>query len=250
MFVAATSSATIKVYHYVADAGSTDGTSEIINDFITSNESANYKINHAIEPDDGMYDALAKGFTKSLQLDGNVYCYLNAGDCYSPHVFNILFDYFSNGVDWLTGLNVFYNQNGEMIQATLPFKYNSRLLNRGYYGTYLPFIQQESTFWSAQAMKLLNLEELGKYKLAGDFFIWHSFSKNKIKLDIVNVWLGGFALTEGQLSAEYIKEYLAEFNAIRDRRSPVDLIKVLFFKICWHLPLKLKLKLNKNILSR
>ena len=122
VFVAATSSATIKVYHYVADAGSTDGTSEIINDFITSNESANYKINHAIEPDDGMYDALAKGFTKSLQLDVNVYCYLNAGDCYSPHVFNILFDYFSNGVDWLTGLNVFYNQNGEMIQATLPYK--------------------------------------------------------------------------------------------------------------------------------
>ena len=250
IFVATTSSPDLEVYHYVADASSTDGTSEIISEFIAANKSANYEVQHVIEPDHGMYDALAKGFSNSLKPDVNVYCYLNAGDCYSPQVFNILFDYFSNGVDWLTGLNVFYNENGELINAVLPLNYDNKLLTRGYYGTCLPFIQQESTFWSSEAMKLLNLKRMSKYKLAGDYYIWHSLSKNNMKLNIVNVWLGGFAFNDGQLSGKYFSEYLIEFNSIRDSRSPFDIFKVLFIKVCWYLPSKIKLNLNKNILSR
>ena len=240
----------ITIYHYIADANSTDGTSAIIADFAANNTLDNYQINHVIEPDDGMYDGLAKGFGDALKIDANAYCYLNAGDYFSPDVFDIVFDYLSNGVDWLTGLNVFYNEKGELINATLPFNYDNKLLSRGFYGTHLPFVQQESTFWSSKAMNLLDLSALAKHKLAGDYFIWYSFAKEKLKLNIVNVWLGGFAFTSGQLSEKHFDEYLAEFNSIRDNRSPFDFLKVLVIRICWLLPSKLKLKLNSDIITR
>jgi glycosyltransferase involved in cell wall biosynthesis len=247
---AASNTTKITIHHYIADANSADGTSDIIADFEANNKLENYQISHVIEPDNGMYDGIAKGFKHALKLDANIYCYLNAGDYFSPQVFNIVDEILSGDVDWLTGLNVIYNEKSELIDATLPFKYDNRLLLRGFYGTQLPFIQQESTFWSSRAMKLLDLSALAKYKLAGDYFIWHTFAKERLELTIVNVWLGGFSITSGQLSELYYDEYLEEFSCIRDSRSPVDFYKVLVTKICWYLPSKFKLKLNSKIITR
>jgi glycosyltransferase involved in cell wall biosynthesis len=247
---AAAKSKQITIHHFIADAASTDGTSKLISDFAANNRLENYIISHDIESDNGLYDGLAKGFSRAMESGANIYCYINAGDYFSPHAFDIVHQSLSGDVDWLTGLDVLYNEKGELINAILPFKYDTKLLSRGFYGTHLPFVQQESTFWSSKAMSLIDLSALARHKLAGDYYIWHTFAKEKLELNIVNAWLGGFAITRGQLSELYFYEYLEEFASIRDKRSPVDFFRVFVAKLCWYLPSSLKIKLNSKIITR
>jgi hypothetical protein len=244
---AATISEQITIHHYIANANCTDCTSKLIANLAANKQLENYQISHIIEPDSGMNDGLAKGFRRALKSDANIYCYINAGNYFSPHAFDIVRETLAGNVDWVTSLNVLYNEKGELINAILLFKYNNRLLSRGFYATHLLFVQQESTFWSSKAMKLLDLSALAEYKLAGDYYIGHTFAKEKLELNIVNAWLGGFAITSGQLSELYFNEYLEEFSSIRDNRSPIDFFKELVAKI-FLVPKYLRLRFLINTL--
>ena len=67
------------IVHLIIDGASTDGTQEMVNDYIErSNESGNgHRIQLMSEPDKGIYDAMNKGLRS---LDGDYVCFLNAGD--------------------------------------------------------------------------------------------------------------------------------------------------------------------------
>ena len=67
------------IVHLIIDGASTDGTQEMVNDYIErSNESGNgHRIQLMSEPDKGVYDAMNKGLRS---LDGDYVCFLNAGD--------------------------------------------------------------------------------------------------------------------------------------------------------------------------
>ena len=67
------------IVHLIIDGASTDGTLEMVNDYIErSNESGNgHRIQLMSEPDKGIYDAMNKGLRS---LDGDYVCFLNAGD--------------------------------------------------------------------------------------------------------------------------------------------------------------------------
>lgn len=68
--------------HLIIDGASTDGTLEMVNDYIQrSNTSGNgHRVQVTSEPDKGIYDAMNKGL-RSLDGDGDDYvCFLNAGD--------------------------------------------------------------------------------------------------------------------------------------------------------------------------
>ena len=90
-------------------------------------------------------------------------------------------------------------KSAEIIRNVIPYNYRQSLIQSGVYGKFLPFIQQESTFWKKELNELIDLDKLKKFKLAGDYYIWSSFSK-KHKLEIIQTHLGGFKIHENQLS--------------------------------------------------
>jgi len=99
-----------------------------------------------------MYEGLAKGFKRCT---GDIIAYINAGDFYNLTAFSIVENIFklNNNVKWLTGEKFLYNDNSEIINSYVPYKYRSNLIQSAVYGRYLPFIQQESTFWKKENMK-------------------------------------------------------------------------------------------------
>jgi glycosyltransferase involved in cell wall biosynthesis len=189
----------VEIEYIIVDGGSTDNTLEIIKSFTSNTSKKNIKIKVLSEKDDGMYDALAKGLKIST---GDIQSYINAGDFYNLNALNIVKEIFSKNseTNWITGDKYIYNLKSEIIKHTTPYKYRNNLIQAGVYGRYLPFIQQESSFWRSKLNSYINYDKLKALKLAGDYFLWVTFSKYA-KLEIVQTHLGGFKIHPGQLSS-------------------------------------------------
>ena len=67
------------IVHLIIDGASTDGTLQIVDDYIKRSNAADngHKVLITSEPDKGIYDAMNKGLRS---LDGDYVCFLNAGD--------------------------------------------------------------------------------------------------------------------------------------------------------------------------
>ena len=67
------------IVHLIIDGASTDGTLQLIDDYIQRSNAADngHRIQVTSEPDHGIYDAMNKGLRS---LDGDYVCFLNAGD--------------------------------------------------------------------------------------------------------------------------------------------------------------------------
>ena len=68
-----------EITHLIVDGASTDGTIEMVSDYIERSNAAEngHKVLLMSEPDNGIYDAMNKGLRS---LDGDYVCFLNAGD--------------------------------------------------------------------------------------------------------------------------------------------------------------------------
>ena len=228
----------VALEYLVCDGASTDGTVELVRAF----DSPLVKL--VSEPDAGMYDALAKGLSS---VTGDVVAYLNAGDYYHPHAFDVVADIFDRpAVSWLTGYNTFYNAHGAVINVTLPFRYRPALFECGAYGRLLPFVQQESTFWRRGLHDLLNLRALARLRYAGDTYIWTAFSR-RATLHVVQAALGGFRFHTGQIS-ENRSAYRAEVHGFTRRPGLFDLALAGFDRLVWYLPPQAKKYLNERAL--
>lgn len=229
----------VRLEYIVLDGASTDRTLEILG-----------KLTHPCmrvisERDSGLYDALATG----LQMaQGEVIAYLNAGDLFSPHAFEVVLDLFEqNNVRWLTGLNVLLNQQGVLLRSYLPCRYRRRLLACGFYGKVLAHVQQESTFWARELHAQIDFDRLRTFSLAGDFYLWHEFAR-VADLHIVEAHLGGFCIHPGQKSADQ-EAYLREMRTLARRIWPLDWCLGLWDGLLYYLNLtKLKKRINPKTL--
>lgn len=234
----------VDLEYIICDGGSTDKTIEIIERIFLSINQKNITTKILSEKDGGMYEALSKGLG---MITGEICAYINAGDFYSPTAFDIVLEIFSNDdIKWVTGLQITYNENSHLVNAKLPFKFRNSLLECGVYGKFLPFIQQESTFWHANLNALLDFKKLGQYRLAGDFYMWEAFSK-KENIYIVEAWLGGFKIHQNQLS-ENIKAYRLEMNKTARKMKWNDFIVYALDKIIWNSPNRIKKIFNAKFL--
>lgn len=189
--------------YIIVDGGSTDGTVEIIKKY---EKRLAYWVS---EPDNGMYDALAKGFA---HITGDICAYINSDDFYQFGAFSIINDIFSKHgeVKWLTGIATVYNVDGNIISAETPFKYRQNIIKKGgYNGVWFPFIQQESTFWRRELLECVDYTVFKNLKLAGDYYLWKCFAE-VANLDVIMVILSGFRKRKGQLSRANLKGYLKE----------------------------------------
>lgn len=134
------------VEHIIIDGGSTDKTLDIIRKY-----EGKYNMRYLSETDNGMYDAITKGFNLAT---GDIYAWLNSDDMYMPWACEVVASVMSKtNIKWCTGIPTIYNKKGVQ---TLAFSrlvpvYPRKYIAMGYFdGRVAGFIQQESTFWTKE----------------------------------------------------------------------------------------------------
>jgi glycosyltransferase involved in cell wall biosynthesis len=217
----------VALEHIVCDGGSTDGTLEILRRL----DGPHMRI--ASQKDGGMYEALARGLRLAT---GDAIAYLNAGDYFHPHAFSVVQAVMGTHPDcrWLTGFAVDYNESGAAVRNVLPYRFRRRLQRCGAYGRFLPFVQQESTFWRRELMDRVDFDALSRLRLAGDYYLWRCFCESA-DLHVVSAYLGGFRFHSGQLS-ENQAGYLGEMKGMATAPGPLDFALMLCDKILWYAP--------------
>jgi glycosyltransferase involved in cell wall biosynthesis len=224
--------------YLVCDGASTDGTLEVVRSF----DSPHIAITS--RPDSGMYEALSRGLQSAT---GDWIGYANAGDILSRTAFDAILDALQvHDAKWITGLATESNEAGELFSFTLPFKYRRSLIRAGQYARrapcFLPWIQQESTFWNRSLHATVDWDRLATLKLAGDAYLWTRFAR-EADLTIVAAHLGGFRRHAGQLS-EDMSGYRAELDTFAER-APLFALPVAFFdNLLWYTPPAVKKAFN------
>jgi glycosyltransferase involved in cell wall biosynthesis len=188
--------------YIIVDGGSTDGTLEIIKKYES-------QIAHWIsEPDNGMYDALHKGFALST---GEIMGWINSDDTLLPNALNEVSKVFHDlqTVSWIQGLHTLIDLKGDIIEVSKPRKFSQlQFLNNDYM-----WIQQESTFWRRSLWEKAGAKINTSLKLAGDFELWFRFFQHE-RLYNCNVSIGAWRKREGQLSEVFKDQYLEEVKHI------------------------------------
>lgn len=235
--------------YVVMDGGSTDNTIEILTrtkDRIEREPDPRIRFRFFSEKDEGMYHAVYKGFKLTT---GDVCAYINADDLYMPNAFSAVADVFLKypQVKWLTGTPTRLNEKGQNCVSPIPFKYSRSLLTKGFYGTTVEFLQQESTFWRSDLMACIDMEAFSKCKYAGDFFLWRHFAEHE-NLYIMASVLAGFRIHGNNFSNCARKEYMSEFNSIRKQPTIIDRQVFLLFLLCYYLPNRFKKLFNRRLI--
>ena len=189
--------------YIIIDGGSTDNTLDIIGKY---EDKLAYWVS---EKDEGMYDAIEKGFKKAT---GEILAWINADDLYHRKAFFIIAEIFSKyqSVSWLVGATSFWDENGRGINVLISRKFTRFDFLMGDY----QWLQQESCFFRRVLYEKAGSYLNTKLKYAGDFELWFRFFRYE-RLYVVNALIGGFRMrTANQLSLEHMPRYLEEVNTI------------------------------------
>jgi len=194
------------IEYIIIDGNSTDRTIDIIKKY--ENKIAYW----LSEPDNGMYDAIKKGFKVA---NGEIYGWLNASDKYYQSAVEVVVKTYNNYPEreWVTGIPTLYDENGLIVRVGEPLFYFNKFFKMGLYrGDVLGWLQQESTFWKKSLWEKVNGIN-NELKFAGDYDLWVRFSKYA-HIYVIPTILGGFRGHPSQ-KGEEIEEYYAECDAIK-----------------------------------
>ena len=231
----------IKLQYIIVDGESSDNSKKIVDSF---NDSS---IEYYKRKDKTMFDSLAFALKK---VKGDFTSYLNAGDYYSNNCLKTVTDVFNQNerIKWITGLKFIYNESSQITDIKIPYFYRSRLIQCGVYGKFLPFIQQESTFWNSDLNNLIDYEKLKEFRNCGDLFIWNTFSKTT-ELYCVNSYLAGFKYHANQITFDKtgkIDVYLEETKKINRKINIIDIIFIIKDSFFWYVLNTFKNKIINN----
>jgi glycosyltransferase involved in cell wall biosynthesis len=188
--------------YIIIDGGSTDDSVAIIEKY---EKQLSYWVS---EPDNGLYDAVQKGFDKST---GEIMAWINSDDLYHPKAFFTVAEIFSNfkNVNWLMGIPSTFDEMGRTVSVS-PLKRWNKL---DYYLGNFEWIQQESVFWRRSLWTKSGSKVESTMKYAADLELWLRFFRSE-KLYVTQALLGGFRQrSEGQLSMNFLHEYMEEARA-------------------------------------
>lgn len=188
------------VEHIIVDGKSTDRTIEIIKKYENQ-----YHMRWISEKDNGMYDAICKGFRMAT---GEIYAWLNSDDMYLPWACELVANVMSKtDIQWCTGIPCHYTAGGvayNIPRITPSFPRN--FIRKGYMdGRIATFLEQESMFWSKELWDKCG-SVMANYQYAGDYHLWTEFAKYQPLVTLDSV-ISGFRIHEGQKSGDRDKYY-------------------------------------------
>ncbi|MBV9087045.1 MAG: glycosyltransferase [Acidobacteriaceae bacterium] len=176
--------------YILVDGGSTDGSLDIIR------KHASRLHWYTSEPDQGMYDALNKGFAHS---SGEIMGWISATDKLHPGGLFVVGSVFRDlpDVDWITGIPTAFDEQGSVIRVAK--------LRRWTRGRFLAganrYIQQESTFWRRGLWDRAGGHVDASRRMASDFELWVRFFRYA-RLYPVAARIGGFRVHSDSLGLQ------------------------------------------------
>ena len=189
--------------YIIIDGGSSDNTLNIVKKYekkLTYWES---------EKDNGMYDAIQKGFCKST---GEILAWINADDIYHKKAFFIISEIFENyqNINWVVGAAGFWDESGRGVHVGASKRFTRYDFLMGDY----KFIPQESCFFRRSLYKTAGSCMNTALRYAGDFELWLRFFRHD-ELYVVDALIAGYRVrTENQLSLEGMPRYIEEAQSI------------------------------------
>jgi hypothetical protein len=218
----------IQVKYHVQDGQSSDGTVEKIEAWARRLETigeelpARITFSFASEQDNGMYDALCKGFARLDIPDDAFMGWCNADDALWPGALNAVVQVGRDlpTVDWITGWQAWFDNQSRFTAINRNPHFPRAIVAAGLAdGIHWQFIQQESTFWRKRlwnAVGGLN----PALRLAGDWDLWHRFAEHAFLVHVQRQ-LGAFFVRPSQQSTN-LEAYWTEVNRLApkaERRS-------------------------------
>jgi len=168
------------LHYFIVDGGSTDGTLDIIRKYES-------RISGWLsEPDNGMYDALYKGFART---SGEIMGWISATDMLQPGGLLAVGGIFRDlpEVEWITGRPTWFNEEGMQIGTTVPPHWSRYRFLAGANR----YIQQESTFWRRSLWDRAGGRVDSSHRNAADFELWLRFFRHA-HLYPADALIGGF----------------------------------------------------------
>jgi hypothetical protein len=208
------------IRYHVQDGGSTDGTIEIIKRWQNLLETGQFPVmclgvslSMHDTPDDGMYEAVAKGFDHLAPSSHDLMTWINADDRLAPSAMTSVASVFKDlpQIELVGGRTALMEEDGSFSEILPPNAYSRECMAAGLYdGRILPFIMQEGTFWRARLWHQAGGVDPG-FKLAGDWDLWRRFADRAdyITLDKVT---GFHRRRKGQLSGD-LRAYHQELDS-------------------------------------
>jgi len=206
--------------YIIIDGGSTDGTVDLIRRYAD-------RVAHWVsETDQGMYDAINKGFAGST---GEIMAWLNADDLYLPYTLRTVARVFLDipSVSWVsTRVPVIVNENGEATEIYRREGYCRTWFRRGWHLDLHPkskgTIMQEGTFWRRSLWQQTGGRVRSDLAMAGDYELWSRFW-NAADLVTLDIPLACFRRHAGQKTvrlAEYVAEATQACPPVIDQPQP------------------------------
>ena len=192
------------VEHIVVDAGSRDGTLELL--------AAAPGIHYISEPDRGLSDGLNKGIRMS---HGDMIGWLNADDLYLPGALRAVGRAYQEHPDalWITGPCIIIDADGREIRRAAT-AYKNFFLRRYRFSLYLTqnFISAPATFITRAGLEQVGLFDIDlRYSM--DYDVWLRLARIADPV-IANRPLAAFRMHEGSLSMSGFRSAFAEHAQI------------------------------------
>jgi len=234
----------VKIRYHVQDGGSTDGTIERLEEWkqrlrngSVPRQCHGIRFSYTSEPDTGMYDALLKGFTAVDAHADSFMTWINADDILMPGSLAMASalgrQFTSAQLSWFGGAVCILRD--DMISVSYDRPIPTPALREGICdGAHWDYLQQEGTFFRKWLWAAVNPRHtIATMKLAGDWNLWRLMAA-KAGFAQVTFPLGGFRITEGQLSASQRGKYLGEINGL----VPGEARRAAFEKLCAAAPVQ------------
>lgn len=211
------------IRYHLQDGGSVDGTLDKLEQWKKRLEDDtipalcnNIVFTYASGSDEGMYDALIRGFA-SMAIPARAFmAWINSDDIFLPFAFDhIVFinKRYPQEIEWVGGTVSLFDDNHKLWLIGGKSRPTEIIRHGLCDGQHWDFIQQEGIFFRKELWdKALADNVFGGYKLAGDWNLWRTFSAYA-KFYQYPWPLGTFRKRDGQLSQVQWSKYKAEIDA-------------------------------------
>ena len=240
------------IHYHIQDGGSTDGTLEKLKAWEERLHAPSpwvfckeLTFTWDSSPDNGMYDAINKGFERLAPPEDGIMAWVNTDDTYFPHVFSTVAKAFADvpDMEWFGGTIVGLHKTGPMeFYQDYNQPYPMELI-RGYCcgSEHWRVLQQNGMFWKGVLWKKAGVLN-STLRYAGDFELWPRFARYADFLHFPVV-VGTHRFRDGQLSQNTM--YKTEMEQVCSVAMREAAARVFWKNQKWP-PMAPALRLDKN----